>query len=315
MSAGNQRVVVAAFLINLLIAAFKFAAAFLSRSTAMLAEACHSLADTTNQIFLFIGMRRANRPPDEKHPFGYGPETYFWAFMVALSLFAVGAAFSISEGVHKITHHGDHDLGDVRWAYAVLGVSIVLESWSLRVALKEFKTIRAGRGIRRTLEEARDPTVVTVLFEDLAALFGLGVAFGGVYLAQRTGDARWDGAASILVGVALGAVAFVLARDSKSLLIGRGVNADDELRIKEIVSRHPDVIALVHLRTMHLGPQEVIAAIKIRFRGSLTTAVLEQRINALEAELRAAVPHLRRIYIEPGFDEAILRTLSGSGHP
>lgn len=312
MSAGSQRVVVAAFLINLAIAAFKFAAALLSRSTAMMAEAAHSLADTTNQIFLFVGMRRSARPPDEKHPFGYGPESYFWAFMVALSIFAVGAAFSIGEGVHKIMHHENNELGDVRWAYAVLGVSIVLETWSLRVALKEFKHIRAGRGIRKTLEEARDPTVVTVLFEDLAALFGLVVALGGVYMAQRTGNVVWDGAASILVGVALGAVAWILARDSKSLLIGKGVTAGDEARIRQIVVAHPGVLELVHLRTMFLGPLEAIAGIKIRFAGTITTSELEHSINALEKKLRDAVPYLRRIYIEPGFDESIGRALEGA---
>lgn len=304
MSAGSQRVVVAAFLINLLIAAFKFLAAYFSRSTAMLAEAAHSLADTTNQIFLFIGMRRSSRPPDDRHPFGYGMETYFWAFMVALSIFIVGAGFSIREGIHKIIHRDAHELGDVRWAYGVLGVSILLEIYSLLVAMREFKKIRAGRGVRRTLSEARDPIVVTVLFEDIAALFGLAVAAGGVALAHWTGDMLWDGIASILVGVALAAVAFILARDSKSLLIGRGVTPDEEDKIKSVVASHADVLALIHLRTMHLGPQEVILALKIRFRSELSTGELEHRINELEARLREAVPILRRIYVEPGFDES-----------
>ena len=312
MSAGSQRVVVAALLINLLIAALKFVAAAISRSSAMLAEACHSLADTTNQIFLLIGMRRSSRAPDEKHPFGYGPETYFWAFMVALCIFTIGAAFSIHEGIEKIWHRAEaHELGDARWAYIVLGASVILESYSLTVALKEFRHISAGRGVRRTLKEARDPTVLTVLFEDLAALFGLLVAFGGIFITHLTGDQLWDGLASILVGVALGAVAWLLARDSKDLLIGKGVAPADEEAIRAIVSGHTDVVELVHLRTMHLGPHEVIAAIKVRFNGQLSTSTLEVRINEIEAALRTAVPHLRRIYIEPGFDESIHRRPAG----
>jgi cation diffusion facilitator family transporter len=309
MSAGSQRVVIAALVINLLIAVFKFIAAGFSRSTAMLAEACHSLADTFNQIFLLIGLRRSARPADAAHPFGYGPESYFWAFMVALSIFAVGAFFSIYEGVHKIVAHDSKAFGDVRWAYATLGVSVLLESYSLFVAMKEFRHIRAGRGVRRTLEEARDPTVVTVLFEDLAALFGLIVAFFGVLLSQLTGNLYWDGIASILVGVALASVAWMLARDSKALLIGKGVIDVDESKIRAIVLAHADVLELVHLRTMHLGPSEVMAGIKVRFRGTLSTHTLEDRINEIEKLLRASIPSLRRIYIEPGFDETIGRTL------
>ena len=302
---GSLRVVVAALVINILIAAFKLVAALISRSSAMLAEAGHSFADTTNQIFLLIGMRNARRPPDEDHPFGYGPETYFWAFMVALSIFALGAGFSIMEGIHKIQHRHDPEahLGNPIWAYAVLGVSIVLESWSLRTAMQEFKHIRAGRGIRRTLEEARDPTVLTVLFEDIAALFGLVIAFLGVFLTVRYDNVVFDGTASILVGVSLGSVSWMLARDSKALLIGKSVTPNDEKRIREIVVAHPDVCELVHLRTMHLGPQEAMAAIKIKFVGEMTVRALETSINDLEAKLRAELPHLRRIYVEPGFDE------------
>jgi cation diffusion facilitator family transporter len=295
------------------IAAFKFVAAFFSRSSAMLAEACHSLADTANQIFLLIGMRRSARPPDEKHPFGYGPETYFWSFMVALCIFALGGGFSIHEGIEKILHRNDpgEALGDARWAYTVLLVSIVLESYSLSVAMRELRHIRAGRGLRRTLAEARDPTVLTVLFEDLAALFGLAVALAGITLARVTGELAWDGAASIVVGLALGGVAFVLGRDTQSLLIGKAVNPVDDRKIREIVKAHPDVLDLVHLRTMHMGPEEVIAAIKVRFVETLDVRTLEHRINEIEAALRAAVPRLRRIYVEPGFDESVGRAAAG----
>jgi cation diffusion facilitator family transporter len=302
---SGLRVVVAALLVNIAIAIFKFIAAGMTRSSAMLAEACHSTADTTNQIFLLIGMRKSARPPDRDHPFGYGPETYFWAFMVALCIFSVGGGFSVHEGVEKILHRHDPSqrLSDPRWAYIVLGVSILLETYSLSVAMREFRHIRAGRGVRRTLKETRDPTVLTVLFEDLAALFGLVVAFGGIALTRLTGNVAWDGAASIVVGLALGGVAFVLARDTKSLLIGQSVNEADEARIRAIVSAHRDVVELVHLRTMHMAPEEVIAAIKVRFIGNLDTRTLELRINEIEADLRKELPRLRRIYIEPGFNE------------
>jgi cation diffusion facilitator family transporter len=306
---GGARVVIAALLVNVAIALFKFVAAIVSRSSAMLAEACHSTADTANQIFLLIGMRRSGRPPDREHPFGYGPETYFWAFMVAVCIFAVGGGFSVQEGVEKIVHRhqASEQLGDPRWAYAVLVVSIVLETYSFTVAMKEFRHIRAGRGIRRTLRETRDPTVLTVLFEDLTALFGLLVALLGIVMTRYTGNLAWDGAASIVVGLALGGVAFVLGRETKSLLIGEAVTEGDEQKIRDIVRAHRDVVELVHLRTMHLGPAEAIAALKVRFLGNLDTRTLELRINEIEAALRQSVPQLRRIYIEPGFDERPLR--------
>jgi cation diffusion facilitator family transporter len=302
---GGIRVVISALGVNVAIAAFKFVAAALSGSSAMLAEAFHSTADTANQIFLLIGMRKSARPPDRAHPFGHGPETYFWAFMVALCIFSLGGGVSIVEGVQKILHRHEPgaQLTEARWAYAVLVVSILLETYSFTVAMKEFRHIRAGRGIRRTLRETRDPTVLTVLFEDLAALFGLFVALIGIFLTRLTGNLAYDGAASIVVGVALGGVAFVLARDTKSLLIGESMTEADEQKVQQIVTAHRDVVELVHLRTMHLGPAEVIAAIKVRFLGNLDTRTLELRINEIEAELRGALPQLRRIYIEPGFNE------------
>jgi cation diffusion facilitator family transporter len=300
---GGQRVVVAALLVNLAIAACKFAAAALSRSTAMLAEACHSLADSANQIFLLIGLRRSARPPDEQHPFGYGPETYFWAFMVALCIFSVGGAFSVYEGVKKILYPHESQLGNVWWAYGVLGASVVLEAYSFTVAMREFRHLRRGRGLRATLTDARDPTVLTVLFEDLAALFGLAVAGLGITLAHLTGQPAWDGAASVVVGLALGVIAMVLAGDAKSLLIGRSVPEAERRRIEEIAAAARDVMQVVHIRTIHLGPAEVMVGLKLTFRPDLDTRTLEQRINELEAQLRKELPHLKRIYVEPGFDE------------
>ncbi len=302
---GSQRVILVALLVNLAIAIVKFIAAYLSRSSAMLAEACHSLADTTNQIFLLVGMRRSHRPEDEKHNFGYGSESYFWAFMVALSIFGVGGAFSVFEGVDKIRHLHDptHALKDPFWAYVVLGSSVFLELISLRVAFKEFKAVAGDKGVRKAIEESRDPMVITVLFEDLAALFGLVVALLGVWLASYTGNVAYDGAASIVVGLALIGVSWLLARQSRSLLLGRSVTEAEADKIQQIVSAFPFVEQIIHFRTMHLGPGEAILAIKIHFAGNLDVAALELKINEIEAALRQALPVLRRIYVEPGFDE------------
>ena len=302
---GSQRVILVALLVNFCIAVVKFIAAYLSRSSAMLAEACHSLADTTNQIFLLIGMRRSHRPEDQKHNFGYGSESYFWAFMVALSIFGVGGAFSVFEGIDKISNAHDpaHALKDPFWAYVVLSASMVLELISLRVAYNEFKAIAGDKGVRQAIEESRDPMVITVLFEDLAALFGLVVALLGVWLASYTGNVAYDGAASIVVGLALIGVSWLLARQSRSLLLGRSVTEGEAEKIEKIVRSFPFVEQIVHFRTMHLGPDEAILAIKIHFVGNLDVTALEVKINELEAALRAELPVLRRIYVEPGFDE------------
>ncbi|HRI19063.1 MAG TPA: cation diffusion facilitator family transporter [Burkholderiaceae bacterium] len=311
---GGYRVVIVALVINLLIAAFKFVAAALSRSTAMLAEAVHSLADTANQAFLLIGMKRSSRPPDQLHPFGYGTESYFWAFIVAGSIFLIGAAVSIWEGAEKLLLilRGEpvHE-GNVYWAIGVLSVSLILEAWSLRTALAEFRHLAGGRGLRQALRDIRDPTVLTVLFEDLAALFGLVAALIGVTLSYLTGQPIWDALASIVVGVALGTVAFYLGRDSMSLLIGEAVPQEEHQKLIEIAAAQPGVLQVIHLRTLHIAPQEVLAAFKLRFARDLTMDGLEERINDLEKTLRTAYPHLRRIYIEPGFDEAALRRSRG----
>jgi cation diffusion facilitator family transporter len=311
---GGYRVVIVALVINLLIAAFKFLAAALSRSTAMLAEAVHSLADTANQAFLLVGMKRSSRPPDQLHPFGYGTESYFWAFIVAGSIFLIGSAVSIWEGSQKLwlilSGEPVHE-GNVYWALGVLTVSLVLEGWSLRTALAEFRHLSKGRGLRQALRDIRDPTVLTVLFEDLAALFGLAAALLGVTLSYLTGQPIWDALASIVVGIALGTVAFYLGRDSMSLLIGEAVPEEEHQKLVQLAAGHPGVLQVIHLRTLHIAPQEVLAAFKLRFARDLTMDALEDRINELEKTLRAAYPHLRRIYIEPGFDEAALRRQRG----
>lgn len=303
---GGQRVVLVALTMNLLIAVFKFGTAILSGSAAMLAEAVHSLADTLNQGFLLLGMRRSLRIPDARHPFGYGSETYFWAFVVAACIFLVGGSVSVWEGAEKLwqVHKGTfHPHGDARWALGTLGVSFALESLSLRAAWREFTQMRGSRTMRQALRDVRDTTVLTVLLEDLAALLGLAVAFVGVVLTLLTGNPLWDALASVLVGATLCGVAFLLGRDSMSLLLGEAVPEEEHARILAVAVNHPRVLGVVHARTMHIGPRDVLLAIKIQFERTLTIDLLEQCINDLERELRSALPHLRRIYVEPGFDE------------
>lgn len=307
---SGRRVVIVALLVNLLIAAAKFAAAVVSQSAAMLAEAVHSLADTLNQVFLLVGMRRSSRSPDALHPFGYGTETYLWAFIVAGCIFFVGGAVSLTEAVEKLwrLYRGQPSPhGDLRFALATLGISIVLELVSLRAALSGIRQTQAGKSLRQMLRDARDPTVLTVLFEDLAALAGLVFALAGVVATYLTGNPLWDALASLLVGLTLGCVGAMLGKNAMGLLVGEAVPEEEHGQILQVIGASPGVLRVVHARTMHLGPLDVLLAVKVEFERGLTVEALEERINDIERALRASMPHLRRIYVEPGFDEARLR--------
>jgi cation diffusion facilitator family transporter len=297
---GSTLVVIKAFAVNVAIAVAKAIVALIAGSAAMLAEAAHSFADTGNQVLLLVGMKKAKRDEDARHEFGYGSERYFWSFIVAVSLFTIGATFSIYEGVEKIVHrHGD-EIGDPKWALIVLGVSICLELYSMKTAFAEFKHFQAGRSIRRAFDEARDAVVFVVLFEDAAALVGLSFALGGILLTYYTRDPLWDGVASILVGLTLGAVAGFLARKTKHLLIGEAVTAGERDRILELARTAPGVRKLIHLRTMHLGPDDVICAMKVAFDDDATTTQITKYTDEMEVRLRTVLPHLTRIYVEVG---------------
>lgn len=299
MAGGSQAVVIKALVANFGIAIAKFVAAGLSRSASMLSEAVHSLADSGNQLFLLIGMRRATRQEDAVHEFGYATERYFWAFIVAVSLFTIGATFSMYEGVHKVLHPGG-EMGSRTVAYVVLGVSIVLELYSLSAALAEFRHIKAGRSLRQTISEARDAVVIVVLFEDVAALVGLVAALFGLIMSQLTGNGVWDGVGSIIVGVTLFGVAFFLARKTKQLLIGQSVTAPQRVRMVEIIEQTPGVQKVVHMRTTHLGPEEVLVGMKISLDDAMSTIDATKLVDVIEARLRAELPILKRIYIEIG---------------
>jgi cation diffusion facilitator family transporter len=299
VAGGSQAVVVKALAANLGIAIAKFVAAFVSGSASMLSEAVHSLADSGNQFFLMIGMRRATRQEDAVHEFGYAAERYFWAFIVAVSLFTIGATFSMYEGVHKVLHPGG-EMGSRTIAYIVLGVSMALELYSLNAAAHEFREIKAGRSLRETIDDARDAVVIIVLFEDVAALVGLSAALGGLLMTQLTGNGVWDGIGSIVVGVTLFGVAFFLARKTKNLLIGQSVPTAQRERMLQITRESPGVKDVIHLRTMHLGPEEVLVGMKIVVDSATKAGDATKFVDVIESRLRAEMPNLKRIYIELG---------------
>ena len=297
MHEGSQRAVIAAFLANLGIAAAKFAAFLATGAASMLAESVHSLADTGNQALLLLGARRARRGPSLQHPFGYGRERYFWAFVVALLLFSLGAIFAIVEGIEKLLN--PHVIESTGWAFAVLLAAIALESFSLRTAMREANAVRGGDGWWGFVRRAKSPELPVVLLEDVGALLGLGFALVGVALAVATGNPRFDAIGSIAIGLLLGAIAVVLASEMKSLLIGEAASPDVEARIRTAIESSPSVRRLIHMRTLHLGPEELLLGAKLEFAAGLDGPALARSIDAVEAQVRAEVPEARVIYIEP----------------
>ena len=282
---------------NLGIAVTKFIAFLITGSASMLAESVHSLADTGNQVLLLVGRRRSRRAGTEQHPFGFGLESYFYAFVVAVVLFTVGALFSVYEGIHRIAH--PEKVTDPVVALAVLAVAIVLESLSLRTALAAAASELRSRGLRRFIQQAKAPELPTVLLEDMAALTGLFVALIGVTMATITGNGRWDGAGSLAIGVVLGLVAVVLAIEMKSLLIGEAATADTERAVVTALEDGPELEQVIHLRTLHLGPDSLLIAAKVAVRPQASGSAIARAIDTAEQRVRAAVPIAQVIYLEP----------------
>ncbi|WP_072314391.1 cation diffusion facilitator family transporter [Agrococcus sp. Marseille-P2731] len=298
MSASHgTKAVVAAFLANTGIAITKFIAWFFSGSASMLAEAIHSVADAGNQLLLLLGGRLAKKKADEEHPFGYGRERYVWAFIVALVLFSVGGLFSISEGISKIQH--PHELEIVWLPLVVLGVAIVLESFSFRTAIKEANQVRGTSGWWQFIRRSKSPELPVILLEDLAALVGLVFAFSAVGLTALTGNPLFDAIGTLFIGVLLIAVAAILAVEMKSLLIGEGATSEDHARVQRVLNANPGVEAVIHMKTLYLGPDELMIAAKVAFPPHSDIEHIATTINDLEASLRDEVEHARVIYIEP----------------
>ena len=294
---GGTRAVLAALGANLGIAVTKFIAFLITGSASMMAESVHSLADSANQVLLLVGRRRSRRAGTEQHPFGFGLESYFYAFVVAVVLFTVGALFSVYEGVHRIAH--PEKVTDPVVALAVLAVAIVLESLSLRTALAAAASELRSRGLRRFIQQAKAPELPTVLLEDMAALTGLVVALIGVTMATITGNGRWDGAGSLAIGVVLGLVAVILAIEMKSLLIGEAATADTERAVVTALEDSPELEQVIHLRTLHLGPDSLLIAAKVAVRPQASGSAIARAIDTAEQRVRAAVPIAQVIYLEP----------------
>ncbi|HPF78428.1 MAG TPA: cation diffusion facilitator family transporter [Alphaproteobacteria bacterium] len=296
MASGSKKVIIAALIGNSLIALTKFAAAGMTGSSAMLSEGVHSLVDTGNQILLLYGLKQAQKPADEKFPFGHGKEVYFWSFVVAILIFAVGAGISIYEGIHHILHPAQ--ITNPMVNYIVLGFAMIFEGGALFFALSEFNRVRGKRRAFEAVVKGKDPTLFVVLFEDSAAMLGLVFAFLGVFLSQMTGQAYWDGAASVLIGCILGLTAAWLAYETKGLLIGERADTETVNGIKKILSEQNGVRKVNEVLTLHMGPDYILANISLEFSDNLATGQLENIIHTLDRAIKLSYPQVKRVFIE-----------------
>jgi len=297
MKSGSKTVVLAALIGNGLIAVIKLVVALISGSSAMLAEAVHSFADTGNQFLLLLGLKRSRKPADSEHPFGYGQEQYFWSFVVANMLFFVGAVVSIYDGIDKISN--PHPIEHPYLIYAILGAAFLIEGYALSVAYKELnKTRQPGVGLIQAVHRTKDTNVAVVFFEDSAALAGLLVAFLGVMLAQLTGLMIFDALASITIGVLLALVAFLLAYETKELLIGEAASPKNVEMIRQTTLELEQVTAVGIILTMHMGPRSILITMEVEFDDKLNTDQIETTIDQIEAEIRKVVPEADKIFIE-----------------
>lgn len=298
-ASGGNKAIIAAFLANTGIAITKFIAAALSGSSSMLAEGVHSVADAGNQLLLLVGGRKAKRKANAEHPFGFGRERYVYAFVVSIILFSVGGMFSLYEGFEKLQH--PHPL-DPQWIWlpvVVLFIAIILESFSLRTAVKESNHVRGKQGWVAFIRHSKAPELPVVLLEDVAALFGLVLALIGVGLTIITGDGIWDAIGTLAIGVLLIAVAIVLGIETKSLLVGEGANPADATAIEDAILAGNEHEGIIHMKTLYLGPDELLVGAKIAFSSEKRFADVANDMNVIEARIRAAVPIARVIYLEP----------------
>jgi cation diffusion facilitator family transporter len=300
---GGTKAVVAALVANAGIAVTKFVAFAITGSSSMLSEAIHSLADTGNQVLLLVGGRRAKRAADEQHQFGFGRVRYVYAFVVSIVLFCLGGLFSIYEGWHKI--HDPEELTSPSVAFAVLGIAIVLEAFSFRTAVREANHSRGSASLVSFVREVRQPELPVVLLEDAGALVGLMFALVGVSLAVVTGDARWDGVGALSIGSLLLVIAVVLALEMSSMLVGESAVPVQTAAILAALESEPLVVRVIHLRTLHTGPDEILVAAKIAVDHDDTASAIAVAIDGAERRVRAAVPQARWIYLEPDLDRGV----------
>ena len=296
MSSASKKVILAALAGNALISITKFGAAAYTGSSAMLSEGIHSLVDTGNQILLLYGIKRAAKPADADFPFGYGKEVYFWSFIVAILIFALGGGISIYEGISNLQH--PEPISNPMVNYVVLGLAMVFEGFAWQFAFKEFNKTRGKWGYIEAIQRAKDPTIFVVLFEDSAAMLGLLVAFAGVALSQYTGILIFDSLASILIGLILIGTSIWLAYETKGLLIGESANRSIINDVRDILRTNNSIEHVNEVLTMHMGPDFILANISVDFSDAKTAAEIETTIAEIDAAIKAGNPLIKRIFIE-----------------
>jgi len=285
-----------ALIANFLIAISKFGAAFVTGSSAMIAEGIHSTVDTGNELLLLLGLSRSRRPPDARHPFGYGKELYFWGLIVAVVLFGVGGGMSVYEGILHLLHPAA--ITDPFWNYLVLGIAFVAEGASLVIALHKLFSMRRDGSFLERMQRSKDPSVFIVVAEDTAALAGVVVAFLGVYLGHRLDNPYFDGAASVVIGLIMAGVAAFLVYESRGLLLGESADPELVADIEELAAADAGVRQVFSPLTMHFGPKDVLLNIELEFQPSLSAEEVAATIDRLEAAIRERHPQVRRIFIE-----------------
>ena len=296
MASGSKKVIYAALAGNSLISITKFTAAAMTGSSAMLSEGIHSLVDTGNQFLLLHGLKQAKKPADENFPFGHGKEVYFWSFIVAILIFALGGGISIYEGISHIRH--PEPMSNPMINYVVLSLALLFEGAAWLFAFREFKLVKGKWGYLEAIQRAKDPSIFVVLFEDSAAMLGLLVAFAGIWLSQTTGILYFDGAASVIIGFILIGTAMWLAYETKSLLIGESADPNTIKQIRDIVNANSLVECVNEVLTMHMGPDFILANISVDFRDSNTVGELEIAIAEIDQLIKAAYPEIKRVFIE-----------------
>jgi len=295
-TSSSTKVIYAAFIGNALIAICKFVAASVTGSSAMLSEGVHSVVDCGNQLLLLFGLRRSRKVPDESHPFGYGMELYFWTFVVAILIFALGSGISIYEGIHKVLH--PEPIRSPEWNYGVLILSMIFEGVAWTIAFKEFQKSRKDESFVKAIRNSKDPTIFTVLFEDTAAMLGLMVAFIGIAGSQFLNIPQLDGMASIGIGIILAAVAFILAVESKGLLIGEAADPEIVEDIRLMVMEDDRILRINEVLTMHLGPNDILVNASLDFTDNLDALQLEKAISEFEQNIKTNHPSIKRVFIE-----------------
>lgn len=306
MAASSKKVILAALIGNSLIAVTKFIAAGITGSSAMLSEGIHSLVDSGNQLLLLYGLKRAKRPPDEQFPFGHGKEIYFWSFVVAILIFAVGAGVSIYEGVSHMLHPTEMTSPYIN--YIVLGLAIIFEAFAFTIALKEFNKQKGTLGYLQAVKRGKDPAIFVVLFEDSAAMLGLIVALIGIALTDLTGNGMIDGLASVIVGLILAGTAIWLAIETKGLLIGEGADQATIQGIRQLTAVQEHVHHVNEVLTLHMGPDFILVNISVDFKDNVSAGDMERIISELDQQIKTKFPHVKRVFVEAEARRAAAQT-------